>query len=104
MNMDRHEEEQLRLADEMRLEAERLKLEFERLVQAGLERYHCDVEFHARVYQVARVIDMDPDFLDLHTDRGIPQWELALGLALKAVVAQEEMQPGGVLDFTQVQG
>lgn len=103
MNMDREVVAQLAAADAMRIEAERLTLEFERLVLAGLERYRRDAKFHARVYQVARVIDMDRDFRELQQRGDLdPQWEMALGLALKSVIAQEEMRPGGLLDFTQV--
>lgn len=108
MNMDRTELEQLRHADEMRIEAERLKREFEDAVRGALERYHYDPEFHARVYQVARVIDMDPGFIEVnaiagkHADDLGPQWELALGLALRSVVAASEMRPGGILNFAQV--
>jgi hypothetical protein len=98
---DSIEQAYLAAATEGRLAADRLQRAFDERVRDALERYYHDAEYHARVYQVARVIDNDPDFTGLHfvNDLG-PQWELALGLALKATVAIDEMQPGGILAVT----
>ena len=95
---DRHEQEYLSAAVAARLAADKLQADFEERVTAGYYRYASDPVFHAEVYQVARVLDNDRDFRALFNDEG-PQsaWEMALGLALKARVAQDEMQPGGLL-------
>lgn len=100
-----HGDEYLQAAEEGRLAAERLQRLFDERVWEANTRYLIDPEYHARVYQVARVIDNDRDFIDVNetaarVDRGFgPQWEFALGLALKAVVASDEMQPGGIFDL-----
>lgn len=99
---DQMEAAAIAAAMEGRIAAQKLQEAFARKVMEGRDRYDVDAEFHARVYQVARVIDDDVDFTvlaGLAKDWGgdIVGWEMALGLALKATVALEETQPGGLL-------
>lgn len=97
---DRYEQEMLRRADEARRAAEKLQADFDERVREAYDRYARDPQFHAEVYQLARVIDNDADFRLLFAEEGPNSaWEMALGLALKARVAQDEMQPGGLLQI-----
>jgi hypothetical protein len=101
---DRYMQQVLREADERRREAEQLQADFDERVRVALDRYTHDPVFHAEVYQVARVIDNDDDFARLFDEEGPDSaWEMALGLALKAVVAVHEQRPGGLLHIEGMQ-
>lgn len=99
--MDDHTREMLRAADEMRRAAEELQRAFDLKVEAATYQYQVDPEFHARVYQLARVIESDTEYR-AWMEQADPNetWALSIRLGLKVLVAAAEQRPGGLLDLT----
>lgn len=99
--MDNDAREYLRASDEMRLAAKELQRAFDAKVEAATYRYQVDPEFHARVYQLAQVIENDTEYR-AWMEQADPDetWALSIRLGLKVLVAAAEQRPGGLLDLT----